>query len=349
MNLFVNWSARFVRQALASLAFAAAAVGCGSSDNLSPTAEAPAPLDPTAPIDSAAAPTDTLVPSSDSTFPDTAGLGPTNLAFPGIAFGPAGMRAHYYNSTYRATKQGIEPRFFMEELRIAKSKGGRLIVQMAAKGDYRMQNADGTFSYAKWKALVDGFKAYNFNTYITDGTLMGHVLVDEPENVRKWGGKQIPHSTVEAMAKYSKQLWPNLTTFVRAPPIWLAKSSITYTYLDAGWVQYRWQKGNASTWIKSEAAAAKAKRIGLMAGMNVLDGGDGSSKIRGTLSNRWAMSAAEINTYGTAILAEPYACGFLFWTHLYWGADYFNRTAVKSSITTLSNLARNHVQTSCRQ
>jgi hypothetical protein len=81
----------------------------------------------------------------------------------------------------------------------------------------------------------------------------------------------------------------------------------------------------------------------------VLDGGDGSSKIRGTLSNRWAMSAAEINTYGTAILAEPYACGFLFWTHLYWGADYFNRTAVKSSITTLSNLARNHVQTSCRQ
>jgi hypothetical protein len=350
MNLFVNWSARSARLTLASLAFAAAAVGCGSSDNLSPTTEAPAPFDPVAPTDSAGAPIDTLVPSSDSTFPDTAGLGdPTNLAFPGIAFGPAGMRSYYYNSSYRATKQGLEPRFLMDELRIAKSKGGRLVLEMASKGDERIQNANGTFSYAKWKALVDGYKEYNFDSYITDGTLMGHFLVDEPENVKKWGGKVIPHSTIEAMAKYSKQLWPKLTTFVRAPPKWLAQSSITYTYLDAGWVQYGHWKGNPSTWIAGEAAAAKAKRIGMMTGINVLDGGNGSSKVRGWLSNRWAMSAAEIKTYGTAILAQSYACGFIFWTHLYWGADYFNRTAVKTSIAALSNLARNHVQTSCRQ
>jgi hypothetical protein len=234
-------------------------------------------------------------------------------------------------------------------LRITKSKGGRLALEMASKGDERIQNADGTFSYAKWKALVDGYKAYNFNSYITDGTLIGHFLVDEPENLRKWGGKPIPYTTIEAMAKYSKQLWPGLTTFVRAPPKWLAQASINFTYLDAGWVQYGYWKGNASQWIAAEVAAAKAKRIGIMAGMNVLDGGNGSSRIRGWLSYRWAMSAAEIKSYGTAILAQPYVCGFIAWTYLYQGANYFNRTDVKSSMTSLSNLAKSHAQTSCRQ
>jgi hypothetical protein len=347
----VNWSSRNVRRALALLSLVFGASACGNSDNPGPTSESPVPVDaPSTPSDSSATPTDSMVPSSDSTFPDTAGLSnPGHLAFAGIPFGPAGMRSNYFTSLYRATKQGLDPQFLMDELRIAKSKGGRLALEMASKGDERIQNADGTFSYAKWKALVDGYKAYNFNSYITDGTLIGHFLVDEPENVKKWGGKPIPYTTIEAMAKYSKQLWPGLTTFVRAPPKWLAQASINFTYLDAGWVQYGYWKGNATQWIAAEVAAAKAKRIGLMAGMNVLDGGNGSSGIRGWLSNRWAMSAAEIKNYGTAILAQPYVCGFIAWTYLYQGADYFNRTTVKSSMTTLSNLAKSHAQTSCRQ
>lgn len=351
MISLVNWSSRRVRPALALLAFAAGAGACGSSDNTSPTSESPVPVDaPASPSDSAAAPIDTMVPSSDSTFPDTAGItNPANLAYPGIPFGPAGMRSKYFTSLYRATKQGLDPQFLMDELRIAKSRGGRMALEMASKGDERIQNADGTFSYAKWKALVDGYKAYNFNSYITDGTLIGHFLVDEPENVKKWGGKAIPYTTIEAMAKYSKQLWPSLTTFVRAPPKWLAQASINFTYLDAGWVQYAYWKGNVTQWIAAEVAAAKVKRLGLMAGMNVLDGGNGSSHIRGWLSYRWAMSAVEVKTYGTAIIAQPYVCGFIAWTYLYQGADYFNRTDVKSSMTALSTQANNHAQTSCRQ
>jgi hypothetical protein len=34
---------------------------------------------------------------------------------------------------------------------------------------------------------------------------------------------------------------------------------------------------------------------------------------------------------------------------LYDGQDYFSRTDVKASMTTLSNLAKTHAQTSCRQ
>lgn len=341
-----NWVARpagWVLSAVASLVLLAA---CGGSENLSPSAEAPPDEIPTlAPVDSSLIPADSSAIQQDSTT-----LIPAAGAFgPGIPFGAMGMGSKYFNTMYRAAKQGLDPQFTMNELSIAKSKGGRMILEMASKHDERIQNLDGTFSYAKWKALVDGFKSLGLNPYITDGTLMGHFLVDEPENVKKWGGKVIPHSTVETMAKYSKQLWPNLTTFVRAPPTWLAKSTITFTYLDAAWAQYGAFKGPVSSWITAEVNAAKIKRLGLMTSLNVLDGGNGSSKLRGWLYNRWKMSAAEIKTYGTAILAQSYACGFLNWTWLYDGQDYFSRTDVKASMTTLSNLAKTHVQTSCRQ
>jgi hypothetical protein len=343
MISLVNWSARNVRLSLAWFALVASTGACGSSDNLSPTAEAPVPADaPAAPADSAPAPSDTsLVPDSDSTFPDTAGLTPVGSAiYPGIPFGPLGMRSKYFTTLYRGTKQSHAPPFVMDDLRLAKEKKGRVVIQMSWNGDDQLQNADNTFSYSKWKALVDLYRPLNIKPYITDGTIIGMLLVDEPENTHKWGGKVIPYSTIEAMAKYVKQIWPTMTVFVRAPPTWLAKSSITYTYLDAGWIQYGAYKGNVSTWVAAEVAAAKAKRLGLMAGLNVLDGGNGSSGIRGWLSYRWTMSAAEIKNYGTVILNQPYICGFLTWTYLYQGQDYFNRTTVKTSMTTLSNIAK---------
>jgi len=345
-----NWLARPFGWMLSAVASLVLITACGSSENLSPSAEPPSTEDPAlAPADSSLVPPDST--ATDTTVQqDTVGLYPSTGAFgPGIPFGAMGMQSKYLNSLYRASKQGLDPQFTMNELSIARSKTARMILEMASKNDERIQNLDGTFSYAKWKALVDGFKPLALNSYITDGTLMGHFLVDEPENVKKWGGKPIPHATVEAMAKYSKQLWPGLMTFVRAPPTWLAKSTMTFVYLDAAWAQYGAFKGAVGPWIAAEVNAAKAKRVGLMTSLNVLDGGNGSSGIRGWLPNRWTMTAAEIKSYGTTILAQSYACGFLNWTWLDQGQAYFSRTDVKASMTALSNLAKAHAQTSCRQ
>lgn len=129
----------------------------------------------------------------------------------------------------------------------------------------------------------------------------------------------IPQSTVEAAAKYSKQLWPTLPTIVNAPAHWLAASTITYTSLDAGWV---------------------------FAGLNVLDGGDGSSGFHGNYPKKWAMSANELRTYGSALLSQSYVCGFAMWKY---SATYYDRADVKSAMTDLSAQARTHARTSCRQ
>jgi hypothetical protein len=147
------------------------------------------------------------------------------------------------------------------------------------------------------------------------------------------------------MAAYSKELWPGMTTFARVVPSWLAAAPVTYTHLDAGWLQYTAGKGDVNQLVAAEIAVAKQKRLGLIVGMNVMTGGNGSSRIRGIPSG-WAMSATEVRTYGTALLNQSYACGFYMWNH---NTSYFGRSDIKAVSTDLSATARIHVKTSCRQ
>lgn len=341
---------RRARLRLGALALVGFAVACGGSDQLSPSTDGQVAVGDSltaAPVDSTAVPTDsTIIAPSDSTLGE---LALSSLIPPGIAFGVFNMKSQYLTSVLNGWMQGLEPSWLMAELVLARSRGGRGILKTTGGPDDRVQNADGTFSFTKWKALVDRYKTLSLNSYISDGTLMGHFLVDEPHNPRKWGGRAIPQSTVEAMAKYSKQIWPGLTTFVRVMPTWLAQSSMTYTYLDAAWVQYETYQGDVTKKITAEVAAAKNKRVGLIVGLNVLNGGNGSSGIRGTTSGKYSMSATELRNYGSVLLNQSYACGFFNWTHILTGPTYFARSDVKSAMSYLSTKAKAHVRTSCRQ
>jgi hypothetical protein len=259
------------------------------------------------------------------------------------------MRASSMNSTLNGTMQGIWPEFLMADLQGIRAKSGRMILKMHGGPDEQVQNSDGTFSLAKWKALADRFRKYDFSSYIADGTLMGHFLIDEPEHAAKWGGKTIPHATVEEMARYSKQIWPDLATIARTTPSWLAKSSINYVYLDAGWVQYVHHWGDIPSLMATEVAAAKRKGLGVIAGLNILDGGDGSSGLKGWLPNHYMMTATEIRNHGNAIMNESYICAFLSWTYIYQGTEYVTRPDVDRALTELANKAKAHARTSCRQ
>ena len=336
---------------LASLAAVAVAAGCGGDDRLSPSVESPAAVPATA--DSMA--TDSTGLPLDS----TAGLIPDSLTAstlaagtqPGIVFGTWFMEISDLTPVHNGTLRGggLSPSNILSFLSGARAKGARVVIKLCMGQDSYVKNPDGTFSFTKWKALIDKYKGVNITPYITDGTILGHFLIDEPALARRWGGKVIPQATLEAMAAYSKQLWPGMTTFARVSAIWLANSPVIYRQLDAGWLQYASGKGDVTKLVASEVAAAKSKVLGLVVGLNVLDGGNGSSGIRGTYSGRYAMSASEIRTYGTALLNQSYSCGFYNWTYNYFGPTYYNRTDIKSALSELSTKARNHVRTSCRQ
>ena len=325
---------------------------CGGSDGVGPTTESPTATAPV-PTDSAAVPDSPLpvdsmmVPIGDTTS-GAAGIALSGSAAPGIVFGSYDLDIALLSSVQTGALRVPSPSMLLTELATARSRSARLVVKLVGGSDSWVKNSDGTFSFTKWKSMVDRFKAINFSSYITDGTVLAHMLIDEPNRASKWGGKIISQATLEQMAKYSKQIWPSMPTVSRVVPSWLAASSVTYTYLDAGWTQYTSRKGDAAKWLASEVAAAKTKGLGVVVSMNVLDGGNGSSGIRGYTSGLYSMSATEIRTYATALLNNSYDCGFFLWTYQY-GKTYYARTDIKAAMADMSNKAKAHVKTSCRQ
>lgn len=266
---------------------------------------------------------------------------------PGIVFGTFNMRNDYLSSVHNGWMNGgpLEPSNILSWLSGARAKGGRVVIKLCKGKDSYVKNADGTFSLSKWKSLVSRYRNVNLGPYITDGTIVGHYLIDEPHRAQRWGGRAISQKTLEEMAQYSKQLWPGMTTLVRVVPSWLTSAPVTYRYLDAGWAQYTAAKGDAAKWVAAEAAAAKRKGLGLVVGLNVINGGNGSSRIRGDAGD-WSMSADEIRKYGYAMLGDAHACAFFNWQH---DTGYYGIASIKSAMADVSDRARRHAKTSCRQ
>ena len=318
--------ARSLRPWLAVLVVLTAA--CGEEDAL-PSGPEPSGPEPTEPAP-------TALPSDPPA--------PTELALdnrsdrPGIVFGVFNMRNEYLNSVHTGWLNGgpLEPSNILSWLSGARQKGGRVVIKLCKGHDSYVKNADGTFSLSKWKSLVSRYRNVNLDPYINDGTIIGHYLIDEPHRTERWGGRPISQRTLEEMAQYSKQLWPGMTTLVRVVPSWLGQASITYRYLDAGWAQYTTGKGDAAKWVAAEAAAARRKGLGLVVGLNVINGADG---------NR-SMSPSQIRQYGYAMVSEGLACGFFSWQH---DTNYFGRSDIRSAMSDVSARARNHAKTSCRQ
>jgi hypothetical protein len=329
-------------RALAAGLLLATLVGC-ADDRVGPTSTP------------ASTPASTPEPPPASTPAQPGDPGEASLAvldnrspLPGLVFGSMNLPNSALNSVHTGWMQGgpLDPSNILSYLSGARARGGRVVIKLCKGRDDYVKNPDGTFSLSKWEALVARYRNVNLGPYIDDGTILGHYLIDEPHRASRWGGKIIPPSTLEAMAKYSKQLWPGMTTMVRVAPSWLAGFSTTYAYVDAGWAQYASGKGDAGSWIAAEVAAAKRKGLGLVVGLNVLDGGNGSSRIAGRTRGDYAMSASEIGSYGSALLGQSYGCGFFNWTY---DSGYYGRTDIKSAMAAVSTTARSHAKTSCRQ
>jgi hypothetical protein len=270
----------------------------------------------------------------------------TRSSLPGIVFASAGMRNEDLDKVHTGWKNGgpLDPSNILKWLSGARAKGGRAIVKLSKGSDSYIKNSDGTFSLSKWKALVGAYRNVNLDPYIKDGTIVGHFLIDEPHRSARWG-KPISHATLEEMAKYSKQLWPQMPTMIRVVPSWLGEAKFAYRYVDAGWAQYEPGKGDPKRWVEAETAAAKREGLGLVVGLNVTDGGDGSSGIRGDSRGKWAMSATELRTNGLAMLSSSHGCAFIMRAHV---ESYYERSDIRSAMAELSSKAKAHARTSCQ-
>jgi hypothetical protein len=257
----------------------------------------------------------------------------------GIPFGlyalPTELYGSIYNGALRNARSLDTAGTFLSTLAAIKARGGKVVLQLTGNHDYYV-DANRHFDFEKWKARVDDFRKYNFTSYITDGTIIAHFMIDEPNDPSNFGGVPVTGTTIEAMAKYSKSIWPTLPTVVRTESTYLLQWP-GYQYLDATWAQYIYRKGDVTTFINRNIADAKKLGLQLVTGLNIKKGGP----------NFKTMTPDEIKTWGSVLLTSSYPCAFISWS--YEGREaYFATTSVKNAMSFLRAKAQNHATKSCR-
>jgi hypothetical protein len=249
----------------------------------------------------------------------------------GIPIGFFNQPISQYGSRFNGSHQNSAPSVLLEELRAIKARGGKVVLALSGSPKYYL--SDGHFSLTKWKERVNRFKGVNFYSFIQDGTVIGHYMIDEPNDASNWGGRPVTPSTLEEMAKYSKQIWPNLPTIVRVDPGYLDGN---HRYLDAAWAQYLSRRGDVGDYIDDVTSAAKNRGLALVVGLNVLKGGR---------PNGTPMTASEVESWGSALLSSSYPCAFINWKYT---SDYMSSSSIKNAMDVLRHKAENRSNKSCR-
>jgi hypothetical protein len=279
------------------------------------------------PLDTDQAPTATLADRSDA-------ITSAAVSFAGgIPIGTFGQPATAFGALFNGAKLTLKPWELLPTLAIVKQRGGRVVLALAGSPAHFLDGS-GHFDLNKWKARTNRFRNMNFTSYITDGTIVGNYLIDEPNDPSNWNGKPIPPSVVEEMAKYSKTIWKNLPTIVRTESSYLAQWSGTYQHLDAAWAQYVHRKGEVGAFLKRNVDDANRKGLALVVGLNILRGGP----------NRTPMTASQVQTWGLKLLSSSYPCAFLSWEY---NVAYLSSTAMKQAMSVLRAKAQNRNSKTC--
>jgi hypothetical protein len=250
----------------------------------------------------------------------------------GIPFGTWALPTNMFGDIYNGAMRNISPGELLSELAAIKARGGKVILAMAGQED-NFKDGAGHFSFSLWKGRIDRFRGVNFSSYIDDGTVIGHYMIDEPNDPFNWNNQPVPGTMLEQMATYSKQIWPKLATVVRVEPAYLAQWS-GYHNLDAAWAQWVTRKGDPGDYIRGQVAIAQKLGLTLVTGLNIRKGAP----------NQQPLSASVVQSAGSALLANDYPCAFISWEY---EADYLARADIKAAMAQLSQKAQAHPVRSC--
>jgi hypothetical protein len=230
----------------------------------------------------------------------------------------------------------------LADLERARRANARVFISFTGNAQWN-RDEDG-FSLEKWQRRVDRFRDVELASYIADGTILGHLLVDEPNDRHEWNGETVPLADIEAMAKYSKEVWPAMSTYVRAFPEFMKGGQ--YPHLDALWFQYLDRWAPLDDFIAKHFEEVKEFDLKVVNGLSVINGGSEASGIPGRRQGMHAMSADELRAWGGRLLAQPNLCAFLMWEY---DEAYLARPDIKAAIEDLAELARAYPTSKCRK
>jgi hypothetical protein len=228
-------------------------------------------------------------------------------------------------------------------LPMVRAAGWRVTLRLT-EDHHAYTTAEGDFDLAAWKAQLSQWRGSGIQEFVDDGTLAGHMLLDDITNFE---GHDPDAAELDEMARYSQELMPGLMTFVRQKATGMpVPAGGTYRWVDAAVNQYEAMEGDVSRYARQQEVRARALGLGVINGLNIADGGDGSAGRPGYREGHYPMTAAEIATYG-GVLARVPSCGiFLSWEYDgqdRWsdgtnGAEYFDQPELQAALAALSAL-----------
>jgi hypothetical protein len=312
-----------LRAPLLLAAFVLAFAGCDNPDAFEPDRGAP---------------TDAETLMADGTG-DESGVGVVPVSDPamaaatrrGIPIGHFAQPISTFGRLYNGGHQNFSPNSIVRELSAIRARGGRVMIPFAGSPKYYKEN--GHFSLSKWKARVNRFRGINLSSFVRDGTIIGHYMIDEPNDPANWRGRRVSPSVLEEMAKYSKRLWPGIPTVVRTEPSYLGRN---HRYLDAAWAQYLSRKGSPESFIRRNAADAQHRGVRLVVGLNVLKGGT---------PNGTKMTPRQVKSWGSTLLNGSYPCAFISWTY---NSRFLSSRGMSDAMGALRRKAEGRSNRSCR-
>jgi hypothetical protein len=252
----------------------------------------------------------------------------------GIPFGPWRLPDSLFRAPFTGTVLALHPGDATARLDAARRAHMRVFI-ILERSRRNHQNADKSFSLAQWKNEIRAFSGVDFAPYVADGTVIGHMLIDEPHDPTNWNGAPIPFATIDSAAAFSKELWPTLPTGVTSPPTFLGDGSLRS--LDWSYAQYRPNKGDLGTWLASQAEAARRSGLGFVLSINVREGNG-----RGA-----PLTADQLRRFGLAMAAESDACALTMWKFDAEDSDYFQRPDIQAAVGAIAAAAAAHPSRSC--
>lgn len=235
-------------------------------------------------------------------------------------------------------------------------KNANMKISLNITGNYSdFADTEGNFDITLWKNALDHYfnnpdTAIAMQEYVDNNTIIGVMLLDDIYN---FIGKDPTAEELEQMACDIKENI-NTMTWVREDindNLVLEDASFQFNCLDAFGFQYSTRKGSIADYINDQQQAADNLNVDIVAGLNIADGGDGSSSQQGwSGTGYYAMSADEITTYGEAMLDRmDNVIMFLMWEYdgeEYWpdgtiGSDYFNQPELQRALYNLGNNTKN--------
>jgi hypothetical protein len=221
----------------------------------------------------------------------------------GIPFGPWTVPPHLIGPIYSGgVLTGPSPYRQLDEVRARK---GQVVLYLARK---KSQDQYGRISVAAVERFLQNWP--DLTPYIRDGTVWGIIVSDDITGKHIWGPDAPYYAQIDSLAKLVLDRWPEARTIVRAPP-----TNMTYQWkwVRWAWGQYTYARRNGEVTAFRDRQMAKADSLGLCVafGLNVVNGGDGSSGIGSR--RRYRMSGAEILKYYAALL--PYTPVAFHWEY----------------------------------